>query len=411
MNEMLINNKMKRKSFVNLAIGLGIVNINNEKDFVQFDYKKDIADTNLGFFALGKSLGLFPNQESQENKIALDMSEIKSPKIKDNSNTSLNESTLRCSSWNRCSRHCLEQSCELLCQFVSHESIKNSNHSKSSLSFNKAENTMMSDKNCSRNPSIKSKPRNIKSILKTSSKNEASNEQLSTTNSRSKFNSNSKESISSSNSNLKTEPTKNSNTTKNTNTNSLGELLVSTKDKSVKTEVQNLKNAFIEKFQQAILFDKKSGKIRSGLKVKKYSKFSKYYGEMECGKRHGFGVTYFSNGDVCFGSFKKESSHGSSAYFHYDGSLFIGNVYEDVKKGHGKFMYLNGDLYVGEFDQNLKHGKGVYHYKKLCEVYDGNWVNGLKEKYGKWYKNNFIYKGEWKKGEFVNQDSKKCGKY
>jgi hypothetical protein len=66
----------------------------------------------------------------------------------------------------------------------------------------------------------------------------------------------------------------------------------------------------------------------------------------------------------------------------------------------GKLSYDNG-IYVGQFDQNkIRNGRGAYHWLKEGIVYAGYWVNNVREKYGVLLDKNFnkTYEGGYLKG-------------
>lgn len=404
LNQQLIHSPVKRKSFIRLATELDIIDTKNCKDFPCFNHLKKFKESQFDFSPIqlhsenntfskttknaARSKSKPQNDRNQPPKISRKKTSVsKSPIISTKKNLITNGS---------------------------------SDKRKSSLDFNL---------------------KNQKNLQKKNQKTDFSNEQLSTAVSKSRFNSDSTKSVSSFNPNFKTEATaldlkssvsfnKNEHTTFTKNLtqdekcindfilikqDTSCNFIESTNDESremlTKIEMQNLKNSFIRKLESAIFHEQNTGNIRKGLKLKEYSNYSKYIGEMFCGKRDGFGVLYYSNGDVCFGNFKENTAHGCSAYFHSDSSIFIGNVDEDTRKGYGRFMYVNCDVYEGEFDDNKKHGKGVYQYSKSEYVYDGNWLCGLKEKSGKWYKDNMVYSGEWQDGELIHLHNKKFVTY
>jgi|LauGreDrversion4_2_1035121.scaffolds.fasta_scaffold04875_3 hypothetical protein len=75
-----------------------------------------------------------------------------------------------------------------------------------------------------------------------------------------------------------------------------------------------------------------------------------YYGEMENGQRHGFGMMLYKKGGNYEGYWKKDKRHGG-----------------------GSFVYHNGDVYRGEFKKGKRHGRGEYCWNGDTAFYDFKW--------------------------------------
>jgi hypothetical protein len=90
-----------------------------------------------------------------------------------------------------------------------------------------------------------------------------------------------------------------------------------------------------------------------------------------------------------------------------------------------KIVLKTGSIYEGHLNQrDERHGFGIY--KVVFGVrYEGNWINGIKEGFGKFFDKNeiLIYEGDWKKrvyhgkkilrnnkGEIVHQGKFRNGK-
>lgn len=123
----------------------------------------------------------------------------------------------------------------------------------------------------------------------------------------------------------------------------------------------------------------------------------------EEGKRDGFGVFYYNNGDKYEGEWKNDKTHGKGIIFYHDneerdrisyhgdfkdgniegigvlewknGSKYEGELKNDKRHGKGKIYMSNGSTYEGDWLDNLKHGRGIFIYSKLNEKerYDGEW--------------------------------------
>lgn len=86
-----------------------------------------------------------------------------------------------------------------------------------------------------------------------------------------------------------------------------------------------------------------------------------------------------------------------------NGDIYDGEFVKGLREGKGKYTYANGDEYDGEFKENNKHGIGRIVYKTGGEAkgeYYGRWVAGKKQGDGVFkYINKDIYSGYWKNGK------------
>jgi len=75
-----------------------------------------------------------------------------------------------------------------------------------------------------------------------------------------------------------------------------------------------------------------------------------YYGELDDGKPHGFGLMLYNNG----GNYEGYWSNGK-------------------KQGEGTWLYKNGDVYRGEFKKGRRHGRGEYCWNGDTVFYKFQW--------------------------------------
>jgi hypothetical protein len=68
----------------------------------------------------------------------------------------------------------------------------------------------------------------------------------------------------------------------------------------------------------------------------------------------------------------------------YVDALFFGEIIDSKRHGRGFEKYQNGNIYLGAFDKGKAHGQGHYTWKATGEVYDGEWVRGVRHGYGVW---------------------------
>lgn len=79
-----------------------------------------------------------------------------------------------------------------------------------------------------------------------------------------------------------------------------------------------------------------------------------YKGVLKHGKREGYGMLWYANGDFYAGNFVNDKCHGS-----------------------GMFVYMNGNRYEGEWMNGAKHGAGRFFYLDSGMMQEGVWVNGM----------------------------------
>ena len=97
----------------------------------------------------------------------------------------------------------------------------------------------------------------------------------------------------------------------------------------------------------------------------------------------------------------KKCGNGETIYS--NGAKERGTYYNNVFIGWNTFVDNQGILYVGLFNKFGLNGKGLRYNKEINHIYRGDFLNGLRHGYGKDYRNNSKYEGEFRK-------DKKCGK-
>ena len=156
----------------------------------------------------------------------------------------------------------------------------------------------------------------------------------------------------------------------------------------------------------------------STIKTKEYSN-GVYTGPYKNDKRHGYGVYYFTNGDVYHGDFRDGTISNYGIMKYRDGGIYKGYWKNGIQHGFGKVVRsdrivqgkwengkINGlgkivfletkDTYVGEFKDDKRHGNGQYTWSN-GDVYIGNWDKGKMSGFGlKVSKNSEVYAGMWK---------------
>lgn len=99
-----------------------------------------------------------------------------------------------------------------------------------------------------------------------------------------------------------------------------------------------------------------------------------YMGEWQLGKPDGKGRAYYSDGSVYEGEFSK-----------------------GVPMGHGKYVIANGDYYEGDVHSGKAHGKGCY--ITSTSMFQGEFVNDMREGWGVEQTSEYHFEGTFKAGE------------
>lgn len=102
----------------------------------------------------------------------------------------------------------------------------------------------------------------------------------------------------------------------------------------------------------------------------------------------------------------KDSSRdytGKAVATYPNGEIYDGEYVNGIREGKGNYTYLNGDVYEGDWKENKRDGIGRMFYGGKGENANGNyygyWKDGSKCGEGVFtYKNQDLYSGEWKGG-------------
>eukprot|EP00942_MAST-04A_sp_MAST-4A-sp1_P010873 g10873.t1 len=192
------------------------------------------------------------------------------------------------------------------------------------------------------------------------------------------------------------------------------ELDIKKKDDQIKSLYQNVGAMLCKK-------DRTFGPItRKKSIVRKKIGDSQYAGQMESGKRHGFGANTYANGNTYVGEWKDDKKDGNGAYTYANGNVYVGEWKDDKRNGKGKLTdkngklihegtwktYASGNVYVGDFKDDKFHGKGTFTWNSGSlkgEVYVGEWKNNKQNGYGKHTNadGSIYHDGMWKDCERV----------
>ena len=100
-----------------------------------------------------------------------------------------------------------------------------------------------------------------------------------------------------------------------------------------------------------------------------------YVGEFKDGYKHGFGKLIFPDNSYYEGNFENNNYNGNGKFRFSDGRTYNGQWKQNNIDGKGIFTWGEETKYNGYYKNNQREGTGVYSFG--CNLYDGNWVNGM----------------------------------
>lgn len=121
----------------------------------------------------------------------------------------------------------------------------------------------------------------------------------------------------------------------------------------------------------------------------------RYEGEWRNGVFHGYGKVTWPDGDTYEGDFRYGTRTGKGRYEDPEGEIYEGEWNDNKRHGYGKLIYKNGNRYEGEFSGGLREGRGVLTWRD-GGMYDGEWKKGSREGKGYMeYTDGMTYTGDW----------------
>ena len=111
--------------------------------------------------------------------------------------------------------------------------------------------------------------------------------------------------------------------------------------------------------------------VNTNFKTEKYDNGT-YEGNIEGGKRHGYGIYRWNSGSRFEGNWVNDVRKGFGKFFWTDGSRYEGDWANDKMNGYGIYYAANGSKYEGQWkDDNKYYGKQIYSWGS----YEGYWAN------------------------------------
>lgn len=119
------------------------------------------------------------------------------------------------------------------------------------------------------------------------------------------------------------------------------------------------------------------------------------------GKKEGFGINLKPDGSLYKGYWENDQISKYGTFIEPKGNYYQGEFKGGVSEGKGVLYIKDKMKYTGEFKNDLQNGKGVEENYEDNTVYEGDFVNGIREGIGKLkFNDGTVYEGEFKKGQF-----------
>lgn len=108
------------------------------------------------------------------------------------------------------------------------------------------------------------------------------------------------------------------------------------------------------------------------------------------GSNQIYGVYYSGEGEIAFrnknvykGDIHRGMLHGTGSMVFADGTLYEGCFEWNQITGEGLMEWIDGSSYAGIFLNGVRHGTGLFKNPVTGVTYQGDWVHGKREGFGK----------------------------
>ncbi|MFN4284415.1 MAG: caspase family protein [Lacibacter sp.] len=92
---------------------------------------------------------------------------------------------------------------------------------------------------------------------------------------------------------------------------------------------------------------------------------------------NGYGMKYYASNDRYFGYFKNGKRHGYGAYYWEDGTRWVGEFDQNMLTGYGTYFFISGEKYVGFFSDSKRNGWGINYNPTTGTKQIGFWENNV----------------------------------
>lgn len=129
-----------------------------------------------------------------------------------------------------------------------------------------------------------------------------------------------------------------------------------------------------------------------------------YEGEINNGKKEGYGKYISKNGETYIGQWKNNEKKGKGVLLKDKKIIYEGEFDFDNPDGIGKYYYENGNYYIGQFIEGKRHGKGILYNKNDKIIYDGEFAFDIYEGNGTVFlENGDYYNGQFNDGKLIDK--------
>lgn len=134
-----------------------------------------------------------------------------------------------------------------------------------------------------------------------------------------------------------------------------------------------------------------------------------YVGAWHGGFRNGQGRMDWSDGASYVGAWELGYASGQGIFIDCLGNKYVGDFKMSMAHGKGTYTNTMGAIYEGEWRYDMQHGSGAERWTGSNSVFEGDFVDGLRNGFGTWLHNNKSYRGYWKNNMMDGQGTMEWG--
>eukprot|EP00448_Togula_jolla_P022859 CAMPEP_0170580146 /NCGR_PEP_ID=MMETSP0224-20130122/6357_1 /TAXON_ID=285029 /ORGANISM="Togula jolla, Strain CCCM 725" /LENGTH=301 /DNA_ID=CAMNT_0010903209 /DNA_START=49 /DNA_END=952 /DNA_ORIENTATION=+ len=107
-------------------------------------------------------------------------------------------------------------------------------------------------------------------------------------------------------------------------------------------------------------------------------KEGRFVGDMLAGKRHGYGIQFYTGGSKYEGQWVDDKWNGTGRFEHKDGDWYQGEWFNNRAHGQGVYVHTDGTKYEGQWKNNKQDGMGVEEWSdgSFYKVGQLSWPDG-----------------------------------
>lgn len=119
-----------------------------------------------------------------------------------------------------------------------------------------------------------------------------------------------------------------------------------------------------------------------------YKNGATYMGSWHGGFRNGQGRMDWSDGASYVGSWELGYASGSGVFIDCLGNKYVGDFKMSMAHGKGTYTNTMGAIYDGEWRYDMQHGRGTERWIGSNSIFEGEFIDGLRNGYGTWLHGN-----------------------